>query len=323
VWFAASKCPPALPEDCRLARRRRYSLGREAAAKHCPNIARAKAALLTFCASPDDARSDAACVRHVDCRKGEADVSQSGQWEALRSQGVSEVLTGKTSVRSLVIEDEPQIGAYLSRLLAQLHGVVDTVASVSDAEQALSNFKYDLAIVDRMLPDGDALAIVTALSQLPERPAIIMLTAKDATEDVIDGLNSGADDYLGKPFEPDEFIARVRAVLRRPRLLVPPMLSFGNVELRLGSNEAIVADNKVLLRRREALILGALLMRRDRVVTRAALIEEIYGFDDEIESNTLEAQVSRLRKRLCEVGGNVEIHSMRGIGYILRMAQGR
>ena len=224
-------------------------------------------------------------------------------------------------MRSLVIEDEPQIGAYLARLLGQLHGIVDIVASVSDAQQALRNFKYDLAIVDRMLPDGDALDIVTALSQLPERPAIIMLTAKDAKEDVIDGLNSGADDYLGKPFEPQEFIARVRAVLRRPRLFVPSVLSFGNVELNVGTNEAVVADNKVLLRRREALILEALLMRRDRVITRAALIEETYGFDDEIESNTLEAQVSRLRKKLTELGGDVEIRSMRGIGYILRMTQ--
>jgi two-component system, OmpR family, response regulator len=224
-------------------------------------------------------------------------------------------------MRSLVIEDEPQIGAYLGRLLGQLQGIVDIVASISDARLALSNFQYDLAIIDRMLPDGDALDIVTALSQLPERPAIIMLTAKDTKEDVIDGLNCGADDYLGKPFEPQEFIARVRAVLRRPRLLVPSVLSFGNVELRVGTNEAIVANNKVLLRRREALILGALLMRRDRVVTRAALIEEIYGFDDEIESNTLEAQVSRLRKRLAELGGDVEIRSMRGIGYILRMTQ--
>ena len=226
-------------------------------------------------------------------------------------------------MRSLVIEDEPQIGAYVGRLLGQLRGIVDIVGSVSHAQQALGNFKYDLAIVDRMLPDGDALDIVTALSQLPERPAIIILTAKDAKEDVIDGLNSGADDYLGKPFEPQEFIARVRAVLRRPRLLVPSILSFGNVELNVGTNEAVVADNKVLLRRREALILEALLMRRDRVIARGALIEAIYGFDDEIESNTLEAQVSRLRKKLAELGGDVEIRSMRGIGYILRMAQAR
>ena len=226
-------------------------------------------------------------------------------------------------MRSLVIEDEPQIGAYLGRLLGQFNGIVDIVGSLSDAQQALGNFKYDLAIVDRMLPDGDALDVVAALSQLPERPAIIMLTAKDSKEDMIDGLNSGADDYLGKPFEPQEFIARVRAVLRRPRLLVPSILSFGNIELNVGTNEAVVADNKVLLRRREALILEALLMRRDRVIARAALIEAIYGFDDEIESNTLEAQVSRLRKKLTELGGNVEIRSMRGIGYILRMTQTR
>jgi two-component system, OmpR family, response regulator len=226
-------------------------------------------------------------------------------------------------MRSLVIEDEPEIGAYLARLLGQLSGIVDVVISVSDARQALANFKYDLAIADRMLPDGDALDIVTALSQLPDRPAIIMLTAKDAKEDVIEGLNGGADDYLGKPFEPQEFIARVRAVLRRPRLLAPPVLSLGNVELHVGTNEATVANNKVLLRRREALILEALLMRRDRVIARDALIEAIYGFDDEIESNTLEAQVSRLRKKLAELGGNIEIRSMRGIGYILRMAQSK
>nr|WP_276573747.1 response regulator transcription factor [Bradyrhizobium sp. BRP19] len=228
-----------------------------------------------------------------------------------------------TRVRSLVIEDEPQIGAYVSRLLGQLHGIVDLVGSIADARQALNNFKYDLAIVDRMLPDGDALQVVTALSQSAERPAIIMLTSKDAKEDVVEGLNGGADDYLGKPFEPQELLARVRAVLRRPRLLAPSVLSLGNVELHLGSNEAVVADTRILLRRREALILGALLMRRDRVITRAALIEEIYGFDDEIESNTLEAQVSRLRKKLAELGGDVEIRSMRGIGYILRLATPR
>ena len=226
-------------------------------------------------------------------------------------------------MRSLVIEDEPQIGAYISRLLSQLNGVVDIVDCIADARQALRNFKYDLAIVDRMLPDGDALEVITSLGQLPQRPVVIMLTAKDAKEDVVDGLNGGADDYLGKPFEPQELIARVRAVLRRPRLLAPAALSLGNVELNLGSNEAVVGDNKLLLRRREALILAALLTRRDRVVTRSALIEEIYGFDDEIESNTLEAQVSRLRKRLSEFGADVEIRSMRGIGYVLRMAHPR
>ena len=226
-------------------------------------------------------------------------------------------------MRTLVIEDEPAIGSYLDRLLREVCGIVDIVETIAEARQALGTFKYDLAIVDRMLQDGDALDIVVALNKLPERPAIIMLTAKDAKEDVVDGLNSGADDYLSKPFEPQELLARVRAVLRRPRLLAPPVLSFGNVELEAGTNEVTVAGRKFQLRRREALILEALLMRRARVVARDALIEAIYGFNDEIESNSLEAQVSRLRKRLSELGGDIEIRSMRGIGYILRMSSAR
>src|SRR5258708_12784024 len=112
-------------------------------------------------------------------------------------------------MRSLVIEDEPQIGAYLGRLLGQFNGIVDIVGSLSDAQQALGNFKYDLAVVDRMLPDGDALAIAAALSQLPERPAIIMLTAKDATEDVIHGLTPAPAHLLANPFLPHEPTTRV------------------------------------------------------------------------------------------------------------------
>nr|WP_256465652.1 response regulator transcription factor [Bradyrhizobium sp. 138] len=299
--------------------------GRGPPNQHCPNIAETRSRAET---SAGTAAGPLASAFHSPsslplwepCARAETPDFGQG---ASRSGFVAQQSLRTTRVRSLVIEDEPQIGAYVSRLLGQLHGIVDIVGSIADARQALDNFKYDLAIVDRMLPDGDALQVVTALSQSSERPAIIMLTSKDAKEDVVDGLNGGADDYLGKPFEPQELIARVRAVLRRPRLLAPSVLSLGNVELHLGSNEAVVADTKILLRRREALILGALLMRRDRVITRAALIEEIYGFDDEIESNTLEAQVSRLRKKLTELGGDVEIRSMRGIGYILRLATPR
>ena len=224
-------------------------------------------------------------------------------------------------MRSLIIEDEPEIGAYLARLLGQLHAVVDVVGSVADTRQALHNFRFDLAIVDRMSPDGDAHVIVSAISRLPERPAIIMLIAMDGKGEVVDGLNSGANDYLGKPLEPQEFIARVRAVLRRPRLLAPSMSTLSKVKRHPGGNAAIVADKKILLRRGEALILGALLLQRDRVVTRDTLIDEIYGFDDEIESNTIEAHVLPLRKRLTELGDDVEIRSMRGTGYIFRMAQ--
>jgi two-component system OmpR family response regulator len=109
-------------------------------------------------------------------------------------------------MRLLVIEDEPKIAAYVVRLLEELSGVADIVGTLSDAQSALGSFKYDLAVVDRTLPDGDALEIVTSMSTAAVRPAIIMLTARDDKEDVIYGLNAGADDYLGKPFEPQEFV---------------------------------------------------------------------------------------------------------------------
>ena len=223
-------------------------------------------------------------------------------------------------MRSLIVEDEPEIAAFVARLLEQLNGVADIVSTLSDAQHALQSFSYDLAVVDRMLPDGDALRIVSLLSAIPDRPAIIMLTARDAKEDVIDGLNSGADDYLVKPFDPQEFVARTRAVLRRPRTSLSQWLECGNVVLKAGTNEAVIADQAVLLRRREAMILEALLLRRDRVVSRSMLVEAVYGFDDEIESNSLEAQISRLRKKILDLSGNVEIRSMRGIGYIMRLS---
>jgi two-component system, OmpR family, response regulator len=117
-------------------------------------------------------------------------------------------------MRCIIVEDEPQIAAYLTRLFDQMNAVVDSVETACDAREALANFKYDLVIVDRMLPDGDGLDVVAELRRKSDRPAIIMLTAKDAKDDIIDGLEGGADDYLGKPFEPMELIARVRAVLR-------------------------------------------------------------------------------------------------------------
>jgi two-component system OmpR family response regulator len=226
-------------------------------------------------------------------------------------------------MRCIIIEDEPQIAAYLTRLLDQINAVVDSVETACDAREALANFNYDLVIVDRMLPDGDGLDVVAELRRKSERPAILMLTAKDAKDDIIDGLEGGADDYLGKPFEPMELIARVRAILRRPRLSVSQNLSFGNVELCVDSNEAMVGEKRVMLRRREALVFEALLIRQGRVVTKQVLAEAVYRFNDEIESNAIEAQVSRLRRKLTGLEANLEIRSLRGIGYILRLADER
>jgi DNA-binding response OmpR family regulator len=221
-------------------------------------------------------------------------------------------------MRSLIIEDERELAFHVAELLAEWNGIVDIVGTVEEAYEACHNFRYDLAVVDRGLPDGDALQLVKVLHTQADRPAIILLTARDTKEDIVDGLNTGADDYLTKPFEPQELLARIRAVLRRPRSVALPSVRLGNVELDIGTNRVLVAGREVLLRRREALLLEALLVRQDRVATRDILLGAIYGFDDEVESNSLEAQLSRLRRKLSDHGADIEIRSMRGIGYILR-----
>ena len=224
-------------------------------------------------------------------------------------------------MRALIVEDEPELMSYLSLLLGNAGMVVDRTDSVETALAALRTAPFDIAVVDRRLPDGDGLSIVKAMAKTENRPAFLMLTSRDAKSDVIEGLNGGADDYLVKPFEPGELIARVRVLARRRHPKRSLVLNAGNLSLDLEGRNASVGTETLDLRRREALILEALVQRTGRVVTRDVLIEAVYGFDDLIESNTLEAQISRLRRKLRDAGADVEITSLRGIGYILKKAE--
>ena len=224
-------------------------------------------------------------------------------------------------MRALIVEDEPELMSYLSLLLTNAGLVVDRTDTVETALAALRTAPFDIAVVDRRLPDGDGLSIVKAMATAENRPAFLMLTARDAKADVIEGLNGGADDYLVKPFEPGELIARVRVLARRRHPKRSLVLNAGNLSLDLEGRNASVGTESLDLRRREALILEALVQRTGRVVTRDVLIEAGYGFDDLIESNTLEAQISRLRRKLRDAGADVEITSLRGIGYILKKAE--
>ena len=180
---------------------------------------------------------------------------------------------------------------------------------------------YRIVLLDRRLPDGDGLSLLPILRTRKNSSPAIVLTALDDVPDRVAGLDAGAEDYLIKPFAFDELLARIRVLLRRAAASVPaPTVVVGSLEFDLAAREAKVKGVTVFLPRRELAVLDALARRAGRVVMREHLETQVYGFDDEIASNALEAHISRLRKRLSEAGACVILDGVRGVGYMLRAA---
>jgi DNA-binding response OmpR family regulator len=220
-------------------------------------------------------------------------------------------------VRLLVVEDEPRITEILRAALEKAGFAVDAVSTCADARAALSLNPYDIAILDLGLPDGDGMTLLDEVRSTGAAVPILVLTARDAVEDRVGGLDAGADDYLVKPFAMAELIARTKALLRRPGSALGTTLSAGNLIFDSLGRDAQIGGQPISLARREAAILEHLLRRLDRVVPKAVLEEKLYGIDDELESNAIPVHVHHLRRKLSEAGATAEIHTVRGIGYIL------
>ncbi|WNJ88524.1 response regulator transcription factor [Bosea sp. 685] len=223
-------------------------------------------------------------------------------------------------MRILLVEDEPEMAAALCSTLSLHDMVVDHAATLAEGAEAIEAPVHNAILLDRQLPDGDGLTLIPRLRAKKHPTPVIVLTARGDVTDRVAGLDLGADDYLAKPFAIDELLARLRAVLRRPVGLAPDTLRAGRLEFdwrdRCASIDGVTLD----LPRRELLVLEALLRRRGRTVQRAALEEAVYGFDDEIQSNALDMHVSRLRRKLADAGAGLEIHGIRGVGYLLKQA---
>lgn len=221
-------------------------------------------------------------------------------------------------VRILLVEDEMEFATATRSALEREGFVVDWMNTISLANEASHSAVHDLILLDLTLPDGDGLGLIPRFrSDMPGVP-IIVLSARGELTDRIDGLDRGADDYLVKPFELEEMLARIRAVQRRPNELAPNEITVGDLVVDTAFGEAKVHETILDLQRREMRVLSALILRRGRTVLRSSLEAAVYGFDDEIQSNSLDAHISRLRRKMNEAGAGVEIHAIRGVGYLLR-----
>ncbi len=220
-------------------------------------------------------------------------------------------------MRVLVAEDEAELGSLVAAALRKAGLAVDTVERLDDARAAVAGVAYDAIVLDLGLPDGDGGTLLAFLRRRPDPPPVLIVTARDSLEDRIAGLDAGAEDYLLKPFHMEELVARVKVILRRPRAGVPLTLRAGNTVFDVTNREVVVGGRPVPFSRRELALLEMLLRRAGRVLTRESIEEHIYSFDEPVGSNAVEVNVHRLRRRLAEAGATVEIHTLRGVGYML------
>ena len=219
-------------------------------------------------------------------------------------------------MRLLLVEDNDRLAELVVKGLSEAGFTVDRVARLDEAAAALAAGKFDTVVLDLSQPDGDGGAWLRERRAAGDKLPVLMLTARASTGDKVKGLNSGADDYLAKPFEMEELVARLKALLRRPGGVLGLTLELGRLSFDTVHREAAVVGRRLSLSASELTLLELLLRRAGRVVPRRLLEEGLYGFDDDVGPNSLEAHVSRLRKKLEAAEAGVEIHTLRGVGYL-------
>lgn len=219
--------------------------------------------------------------------------------------------------RLLIIEDNDRLARLIAEGLGPRGYRCDVAASLADGNAALAAGRFDAIVLDLGLPDGDGLDWLRARHPAGEPPALI-LTARGGLEDRINGLDAGADDYLVKPFALDELAARLRAMLRRPGRRTETVLRVGDIAYDTANRVASVAGRTLDLARREADLLELMIRKAGQVVRRPAIEDALYRFDEAVTPNAIEAIVSRLRRKLDEAGATGQLHTVRGVGYLLR-----
>lgn len=225
-------------------------------------------------------------------------------------------------MRVLLVEDDPRIVRFVARGLQEQSYAVDVATDSADALYQVEINDYDLIVLDVMIPGKNGFEVCRAIRSLGKRMPVLMLTARDAVEDRITGLDSGADDYLTKPFEFGELLARLRALLRRPRELRPPQIVVGDLTLDTASQSARRGNRLVSLTTKEYALLEFLARNAGRVVGRSEIAEHVWDESFDPFSNLIEVYVNRLRRKLGDDGDPPLLQTRRGSGYILSAPAG-
>jgi DNA-binding response OmpR family regulator len=226
--------------------------------------------------------------------------------------------TSFDQMRILLVEDHRRLANTIVEGLGGFGLGVDAFNLAEDALTAKKYVAYDAIILDLGLPDRDGLDVLSELRRADSTTPVLILTARDAIEDRVSGLDRGADDYLLKPFSMKELAARLRALLRRPGRALASDLELGNICFDTVTRKVKVNGHVVAISRRELGALELMLRRAGEIVSKQSLEDVLYGLSDEVNQNAVEAVVSRLRKRLESAGAECGIHTLRGIGYLLK-----
>ena len=216
-------------------------------------------------------------------------------------------------MRILLVEDDPMIARGLQTAFKQSHFAVDWMANGKDASAALESFEFDLVLLDLGLPGQDGMEVLRRLRSGGKSTPVIIVTARDELAQRIAGLDAGADDYVTKPFDLDELMARMRSVLRRNAGRGDPVIEHGDLRMTPSSRTVELRGTPVSLSAHEYAVLEALLRRPGAVLSRAQLEERLYGWDEQIGSNAIEVYVHGLRRKL----GSDVIRTLRGVGYFV------
>lgn len=224
-------------------------------------------------------------------------------------------------MRLLLIEDNERFAALLKQGLGTAGFEVDVVTTAKDASSLLEAGRWDVVVLDRGLPDGEGLDVLTEMRRHGDTSPVLILTAHGSLKDRVTGLQTGADDYLVKPFALEELVARLQALLRRPGNLLGLALRLGNLTLDTVARQVFVDERPIAFSAREIAVLEHLLRRSGRVVAKTLLESNLYGPAQEVGSNAVEVHVHRLRRHLAETGASVQVHTVRGVGYMIGEGQ--